>query len=486
VGKSGMASNGTTAIDLGWNVEEHFRTLPPEFYSLIEPERVGKQPVLLHTNPAAALLLGLQPAAISHSDFAAVFAGHLRVPGFSPLAMVYSGHQFGSYVPQLGDGRALLIAQVRNAKGELWDVQLKGAGRTPYSRFGDGRAVLRSTIREYLCSEAMAALGIPTTRALCLVATGEGVRRETVEPGAVLTRLSPSHIRFGHFQYFHYQQRPDLVRRLADHVIAEHFPGLTYLEWYREVVRRTASLLASWQAVGFAHGVMNTDNMSILGLTIDYGPFGFLDHYEPGWICNHSDEGGRYAFDQQPRVAKWNLWALANALVSLVPLPALGEVLEEFDACFAHGYFQLMRAKLGFERAEPGDPQLLDDLLALLAQGSVDYSQAFRRLYLGGRPWLELFPEAQRAAAEAWWERYKARSAGESERSAMLAVNPKFVLRNWVAETAIRALEDRGDLAPLDRIFTLLQQPFDEHEAEEDLAAGPVGSMRGLCVSCSS
>ena len=269
-------------------------------------ERVGETPRLLHANAKAAALIGLDPAAFSRSRFRAEFfpaTGRWAV--FEPLAMVYSGHQFGVWAGQLGDGRALLIGQVRNAKGELWDMQLKGAGKTPYSRFGDGRAVMRSTIREYLCSEAMAALGIPTSRALAIIATGETVLRETPEPGAVLTRLARSHVRFGHFEHFHHRGQHEQVRLLADHVIGEYFPEFAgdHAGWFGEVVKRTAELMAQWQAVGFAHGVMNTDNMSILGLTLDYGPFGFLDAYDPDFICNHTDEQGRYSFANQPGIA---------------------------------------------------------------------------------------------------------------------------------------------------------------------------------------
>src|ERR1700759_2985906 len=284
--------------DFGLKLENHFARLGEGFFTHLPAEKVGA-PKLIHANPAAAALLDLDPAVFSDPRFVAVMAGHAPLQGFESLAMVYSGHQFGVWAGQLGDGRALLIGQLRNAAGELWDIQLKGAGRTPYSRFADGRAVMRSTIREYLCSEAMAALGIPTSRALSIVATGELVRRGEAEPGAILTRLARSHVRFGNFEHFFHRGQKDKVGQLADHVMAEYFPDIAvgdYAAWFGAVVQRTAQLIAQWQAVGFAHGVMNTDNMSILGLTLDYGPYGFMDAYDSTFVCNHSDAQGRSSF----------------------------------------------------------------------------------------------------------------------------------------------------------------------------------------------
>ncbi|HEX4273654.1 MAG TPA: YdiU family protein, partial [Rhizomicrobium sp.] len=352
------------AAPFGLALENHFARLPGEFYTAMPAERVGQSPQLIHANPAAAALIDLDPAAFDDPQFSEIVSGHRPLAGFAPLAMVYAGHQFGVWAGQLGDGRALLIGQVRNEAGELWDIQLKGAGKTPYSRFGDGRAVMRSSIREYLCSEAMASLGIPTSRALALVATGETVWREQPEPGAVLTRLARSHVRFGHFEHFHYQGRHEQVRLLADHVIGEYFQGFAgdHAAWYGAVVRRTAHMIAQWQAVGFAHGVMNTDNMSILGLTLDYGPFGFLDAYDPNFICNHTDEMGRYSFINQPPVAHWNLRALAVALSSLIPSEKLVAALDTFETYFAEKYRTLMRAKLGLVREDETDDTLIGDL----------------------------------------------------------------------------------------------------------------------------
>jgi uncharacterized protein YdiU (UPF0061 family) len=467
-------------------LENHYARLPGEFYTQMPAERVGVQPRLVRANAKAAALIGLNPASFRDPAFSQVFSGHAPLDGFAPLATVYSGHQFGVWAGQLGDGRALLIGQVRNQAGELWDIQLKGAGTTPYSRFGDGRAVMRSTIREYLCSEAMAALDIPTTRGLAIVASNEQVHREMPEPGAVLTRLARSHIRFGHFEHFFHSGRHEQVRQLADYVITEFFPHLTgdHAAWFGDVVKRTADLMAAWQAVGFAHGVMNTDNMSILGLTLDYGPFGFMEAYEPGFICNHTDTQGRYAFDMQPAIAHWNLRALAFALSNLIPKDRLVAALDTYEAHYRARYRALMRAKLGLVREEEQDDQLIGELLNLMAKAKADYSLSFRNLDGKDADWLALFGP-NNADAQTWLSRYRIRTQDE-DLSGLGRVNPKYVLRNWVAESAIRAVEDRGDIAALDRIFTLVQAPFGEHKGDEAFAASPPPEMSHLEVSCSS
>ncbi len=473
--------------DFGLRLENHYAQLPEDFYTSMPAEKVGERPRLIHANPAAAALLDLDPAVFSDPHFVEVVSGHRPLEGFSPLAMVYSGHQFGVWAGQLGDGRALLIGQVRNRKGELWDIQLKGAGKTPYSRFGDGRAVMRSTIREYLASEALAALGIPTSRALAIVATGETVRRETPEPGAVLTRLAPSHIRFGHFEHFFHRGEKGQVRVLADHVIAEYFPDMVgdHAAWYGEVVKRTAVLMAQWQAVGFAHGVMNTDNMSILGITLDYGPYGFMDAYDPQFVCNHTDEQGRYSFINQPVIAHWNLRALALALSELIPTQTLIDKLATFEEHFGGTYHALMRAKLGLTREVEGDNRLIGGLLALMARARADYTLSFCNLTEDDADWLALFGEKHAVEAKAWLSRYRVRTEGEDLRGLAL-INPKYVLRNWVAETAIRAVEDQNDIATLDRIFNIVRAPFEKHDGDEAFSAPPPPSMCDLEVSCSS
>ena len=485
-------------LNPGWRLEERFPRLPRHFYTTQEAERPGEDPILVHGSAAAAALIDLTPEAFGHPDFAAAFSGHAPLAGVAPYATVYAGHQFGVFVPQLGDGRALTVAEIVNSRGEAWDIQLKGAGRTPYSRFADGRAVLRSSIREYLCSEAMAALGIPTTRALSVVATREGVARETMEPGAVVTRLAPSFIRFGHFEFFHHRGLTEDVRLLADHVIEGHFPHLAALPdrhaaWFAEIVTRTAHLMAAWQAAGFAHGVMNTDNMSILGLTIDYGPFGFLDAYNPGFICNHSDDAGRYAFERQPAIGLWNLQVLAGALTSLVPVETLRAALETYAPAFRARMIALMQAKLGLEEIHDGDVGLINALLQAMSKGAADYTMVFRALGDAGgdgeaAAWIDLFGAAADEARD-WLALYRRRvGVGDApaRRVRMNRVNPRYVLRNWLAETAIRAVEDEGDVATLDRIFRVVTAPYDDHPGEEDFAAPPPPALCGLEVSCSS
>jgi uncharacterized protein YdiU (UPF0061 family) len=414
--------------------------------------------------------------------------------------MVYSGHQFGSYVPRLGDGRGLLLGEVEGPQGK-WDVHLKGAGQTPYSRFGDGRAVLRSTIREYLCSEAMHGLGIATTRALSIAASNEPVYRETTEQAAMLIRLARSHVRFGSFEYFHHRGETEQVQILADHVIEQHLPELTtcddrYLAMFRHAVHSTARLIAQWQAVGFAHGVMNTDNMSIIGDTLDYGPFGFLDTYNPDFICNHSDHSGRYAFKRQPIIGLWNCNALANALTSLLSVEVLTTVLKEYEPLFFDHLLELHRRKLGLTTVEKDDQSLIDDLLAAMTANHVDYTIFFRKLCDfqeegANDPLRDLFLD--RGAFDRWAERYRQRLARESEqipatarRQAMLTTNPKYVLRNYMAEIAIRKARDERDYSEIDRLLKLLQTPFDEHPDCEEYAGHPPDWSQQLSVSCSS
>ena len=469
-----------------------YALLPHEFFEERKPTPLPN-PYLVAISPDAAQLVGVDPvAAESDPEFLAVAAGNALPPGAEPFAAIYAGHQFGAWVPQLGDGRAITLGE-RN--GYEW--QLKGAGLTAFSRWADGRAVLRSTIREFLCSEAMAALGIPTTRALCIAGSDETVYRERAETAAVLTRLAPSHVRFGTFELFHYRGRTDLVKRLADYLLERYYPELQsetqpYLALLREVVTRTARLIAKWQAVGFAHGVMNTDNMSILGLTIDYGPYGFLDAYKPGFICNHTDEMGRYAFDRQPTIALWNCYALAEAMSSLLELDPAKAALEEFEPVFRDAYLGELRAKLGLRTLEDDDPQLLGDLMEAMDLDDADYSRTWRSLSsvtqtedvaLGG--W---FKDGERTAA--WLERYRARLAREGSvdaerRVRMDAINPKFVLRNYLAQTAIEKAEKK-DFSEVRRLLAILRRPFDEQPEHEAYAEPPPDWGRHLVVSCSS
>lgn len=479
--------------------ENRYLRLGPEFGTEVAPTALPA-PYPVAYNEDAAALLGLNGKDASGSLWVDAFSGRTRLPGSEPFAMVYSGHQFGVYVPRLGDGRALLLGQVKGADGQRWDLHLKGAGPTPYSRMGDGRAVLRSTIREYLASEALHHLGIPSTRALCIVGSDVPVYREEVETAATLVRLSPSHVRFGTFEYFAHTGRHAELRRLADHVIAEHFPELTEradrdLELLRAVVARTAGLIAGWQAVGFCHGVLNTDNMSILGLTLDYGPYGFVDAFEPGYIPNHSDERGRYALDQQPSIGLWNLTRLAEALLPLgIHEEAAVEVLRGYEPLLRAAFARRMRAKLGLRTEREDDAALTTDLLALMARERSDYTRTFR--LLGGlrtdAPPSSLRDQfVDREAFDAWSVRYterlRAEHSDDRERAVrMAASNPKYVLRSYLAETAIRKATQDRDYTEIETLRRVLRRPFDEQPEFEVYAAEPPSWGRHLELSCSS
>lgn len=485
----------------GLTFDNTYARLPEPFYSKLTPTPFSEPPYLVHFNAAAAELLDLDPAEASRPEFAACFGGNLLPPGADPLAMLYSGHQFGVYVSRLGDGRAILLGEVRNEAGEKWDLHLKGAGQTPYSRDGDGRAVLRSTIREYLCSEAMHALGVPTTRALCIVGSDEKVYRETVETGATLLRLSPSHVRFGTFEVFYYRRQFDLLQQLADYVLAQHFPEVQraadkYVRLFQEVVTRTAKLIAKWQAAGWAHGVMNSDNMSIAGLTLDYGPFGFMDDYDPGFICNHSDHHGRYAFDQQPSIGLWNLGCLAQALVPLASRDALKEALDTYEPAMNREYARLMCGKIGLLEERPDDGALVTDLLGLMRQGRVDYTNLFRALAdfqatPGARNSALRDFFLDRDAFDQWAARYRARlleegSHDEERAQRMNRVNPKYVLRNYLAQQAIDRAQQQKEFSEMDRLLRLLQDPYTDQPGMEAYAAAPPNWGKHLIVSCSS
>ena len=487
------------APPLRWS--NRFASLGTSFYTEL-PAQALPDPHWVATSPECAQMLGLPADWDTRPDWnaLAVFSGGAPWPGMRPLASVYSGHQFGVWAGQLGDGRAHWLGEVQTAAGPM-EIQLKGSGRTPYSRMGDGRAVLRSSIREFLASEAMAGLGIPTTRALAVTGSALPVLREEVETAAVVTRVSPSFIRFGHFEHFaHHDLHPQL-RTLADHAIDHHFPSCRdaanpYLALLEAVTLCTARLLADWQAVGFCHGVMNTDNLSILGLTIDYGPYGFLDAYDPGHVCNHSDHQGRYAYARQPGVAFWNLHALAQALLPLIGEPdeALA-ALEPYKSEFAQALTARMAAKLGLATQEEGDAALIDDLLRRMAADRADFTITFRRLAdfdstPGARndPLRDLFVD--REAFDAWAVRYaerlgRERSVDAERAPRMNRVNPKFVLRNHLAEVAIRRARE-GDFAEVDTLRRLLARPFDAQPGFEAYASFPPEWAQQIEVSCSS
>jgi uncharacterized protein YdiU (UPF0061 family) len=488
--------------------------LGPRFFTRLQPSPVAA-PRWAACNEALRTALGW-PAELFDEHHLLAFAGNALLTGSDPLATVYSGHQFGQWAGQLGDGRAIWLGEAASDQGPQ-EIQLKGAGRTPYSRGGDGRAVLRSSIREYLCSEAMHGLGIPTTRALGLVASPEPVRRETLESAAVVTRVAPSFLRFGHFEHFWALGDTDLLRTLADHAIDQHLPacrdrsalwqGNVYAALLDEVQERTARLLAQWQAVGFCHGVMNTDNMSLLGLTIDYGPFQFMDGFDPGHICNHSDHQGRYAYGRQPHVAYWNLYCLAQSLAPLIDDQEMTlQVLEGYKTLFPRYLGDAMRAKLGLtgalapESEREADWHLVEELMQFMATEKVDFTLFWRQLSqavvqqsrnaaptdAGWSAVTDLVLDRPRLLA--WLARYTAR-AGQDKLAIMgpqmLRTNPKFVLRNHLAELAIRQAK-QGDFTEIETLHNLLKSPFDEHPGFEAYAALPPDWASQLEISCSS
>ena len=467
-------------------------------YTRAEPTPVAA-PRLLAWSDEIGELLGIARPAAAVGPVAEVLGGNRTLAGMQPYAARYAGHQFGHWAGQLGDGRAITLGEIIASDASRQELQLKGAGRTPYSRSADGRAVLRSSVREFMCSEAMHHLGVPTTRALSLVATGESVVRDMFydgnpapEPGAIVCRVAPSFVRFGNFQVFAANREHDALKRLADYVMREHFPRLnTYSEWYQEVCRRTAELMTDWMRLGFVHGVMNTDNMSILGLTIDYGPYGWLEGYDPQWTPNTTDaQGRRYRYGNQPGIAQWNLARLAEALQPLVPdQAALEGGLSLFAETFNSSWQRALAQKLGLvSLGQAGDEELTGELFGLLQEAETDFTLFFRNLAavpldasddsalvgpLARAFYMEIDPAHQTRVA-AWLRRYAARVrqdglAVEARRERMNAVNPKYVFRNYLAQQAIDALE-QDDASVLERLMQVLKRPYDEQPSHDDLA----------------
>lgn len=480
-------------------------------YSRVLPTPVTR-PQLLAYSAEMADHLGLSPAAVNSPEFTEVFAGNRLLPGMDPYAACYGGHQFGQWAGQLGDGRAINLGDAITGRGERWTLQLKGAGRTPYSRAGDGRAVLRSSVREFVCSEAMHHLGVPTTRALCLVSTGEEVERDMFydgrprpEPGAIVCRVAPSFTRFGNFEIFAARDDVQTLRRLADYTLRTDFPDLgepapeTYAVMFSEVCRTTADMVVHWMRVGFVHGVMNTDNMSVLGLTIDYGPYGWLEDYDPLWTPNTTDaDGRRYAFGRQPQIAAWNLARFAESLLPLVGrVEPLEEALGQYAARFEAGWRTALAGKLGLREYDLAtDAELTDELFEVLRSAETDMTTFFRRLADVSAEAAELDPpsdeelvapladayykpeshtDEDRARTAAWLRRYIARvrrdatpDAGRRQR--MNAVNPKYVPRNYLAQLAIDKAE-QGDPSMIEELLDVLRRPYDEQPGREQFAA---------------
>jgi len=483
--------------------ENTYAAMPANFFARVAPTPVAA-PRLIKLNRPLAVHLGLDPDLLATPEGTEILAGKRLPDGADPIAMAYAGHQFGHFVPQLGDGRAILLGEVIDADGVRRDIQLKGSGPTPFSRRGDGRAALGPVLREYIVSEAMWALGIPTTRSLAAVITGESVMRETPLPGAVLTRVASSHIRVGTFQYFAARGDTDGVQRLADHVIARHYPQVAhaprpYHALLEGVIARQADLVARWLLIGFIHGVMNTDNTSISGETIDYGPCAFMDHYDPAAVFSSIDEFGRYAYTNQPRIALWNLTRLAECLLPLLAddqdaaIAAAQEVLGGFAEKFTATYQAGLRAKIGLFTKQDGDEALAQDLLDAMAKNQADFTLTFRRL---GEAALDpandtalrqLF--ANPTAYDEWAVRWRQRTADEPQsaaerRAAMHAINPAFIPRNHRIEAVIEAAMNRDDFAPFEELIAVLAKPYEDQPAFAAYAEPPQPHQRVLQTFC--
>jgi len=478
-----------------------YARLPGRFYAGLAPTPVSA-PALVRVNEALARELGIDPAWLASEDGVAALAGNRLPAGAEPLAMAYAGHQFGHFTPQLGDGRAILLGEVMDRAGVRRDIHLKGAGRTPFSRSGDGRAALGPVLREYIVSEAMHALGIPTTRALAAVTTGDPVLRERVLPGAVLARVAASHVRVGTFQYFAARGDTEGVRLLADYVIDRHYPAARmaerpYLALLEAVMERQAALVAAWMHVGFIHGVMNTDNMTISGETIDFGPCAFMDAYDPATVFSSIDEHGRYAYANQPRIAQWNLARLAETLLAVIdaePERALAlaqAAIETFPVRFQGHWLAGLRRKLGLASEAEGDQVLANGLLDAMAEGGADFTLTFRGLCDAAETGETgdvrgLF--ADPAAFDAWAERWQARLAAEPQApaaraAAMRRANPAFIARNHRVEQALSAAE-QSDLQPFERLLAVLARPFEAQPEHADYALPARPEERVLRTFC--
>lgn len=478
-------------------LEQDYTDLPKSYFSHVQPEPM-ENAKLVSVNRA---LMKQIDCDLTDEQLLDLLSGYLQQVSCDPLAQKYVGHQFGVYNPDLGDGRGMLLGQWQDNRGQAWDFHLKGAGRTPYSRRGDGRAVLRSTIREYLASEALNGLGVPTTRGLGMATSDEPVQREIVEPRATLIRVSHTHIRFGHFQ-FAASKGAAHMETLLNFVVQKHYPAhqqdsLEDKAWVvlHQACIKTAKLLAKWQTVGFNHGVMNTDNMSIIGETFDFGPFAFFDDFKIDFICNHSDYEGRYAYNQQAQIALWNCKVLATCFDGLLTEEQAQQAMEDFVQTYNRAYLEDMTAKLGLETVQNGDKALIGDLLVLMDQFQVDYSLFFRRL----AKWqtdqenalFELIhPEQLPVGFSQWFDKFNARVKLESValsvwHERILKANPSIVLRNYIAQQIIEKAE-RGDYAMLNEWLIALQSPFEEHPNLADFQQPPRPYQKGMQLSCSS
>ncbi len=457
--------------------DNSYARLPDRFFVRQRPSAVS-QPGLIAVNAPLARALGLDPDLLCSPDWVAIFAGNALPEGATPIAQAYAGHQFGGWVPQLGDGRALLLGEIVAPDGRRFDLQLKRSGPTPFSRRGDGRAWIGPVLREYIVSEAMAALGVPTTRALAAVTTGDVVWRETGLPGAVLARVASSHIRVGTFQYFAARGDTEALRLLADHVMARHYPDAeTPLSLLDGVVAAQARLIAKWMSLGFIHGVMNTDNMAVSGETIDYGPCAFMDDYHPKKVFSSIDQFGRYAYGNQPQIALWNLAQFASCLLPLMgeeepAVEAATASINRFPDLYQAEWLRLFRAKIGLRSDESGDAAMIEALLTLMAEERADFTRTFRGLSDGGAAAEFARPER----FEAWERDWRARLARETDPDAtMRAANPAYIARNHRVEEAIRSAV-KGDFAPFHRLNAVLARPFDRRTDADGYDAAPAPS----------
>ncbi|MNB71794.1 hypothetical protein D3C75_183690 [compost metagenome] len=481
--------------DKGWNLDNSYARLPESLYAETGPDPVAA-PKLIVLNAPLATALGLNAEALSGGEGAEILAGNRLPGGATPIAQAYAGHQFGHFT-MLGDGRAVLLGEQITQGGERIDIQLKGSGRTPYSRGGDGRAALGPMLREYIISEAMHGLGIPTTRSLAVAATGEPVFRETALPGAVLTRTAASHLRVGTFQYAAWKGGEETLRALADYALERHYPeadtqGNRYLTLLREVCGRQASLIAKWQLVGFIHGVMNTDNMTISGETIDYGPCAFMDTYDPGTVFSSIDQRGRYAYGNQPEIAAWNLARLAEALLPLLhenedtAVSMAEEAIAEYMERYNRNWLAGMRSKLGLFGEEEGDEALAEDLLELMHSHRADYTNTFRSLTLNQTEGTALFDSDEYAKWQARWE---ARLNGQQEnreasRDLMRRSNPAVIPRNHNVEEALEAAVERDDLTVMERLLEALSDPYAYISGQDRYAEPPAPSSCAYRTYC--
>ena len=478
-------------LSSGYQFQNSFTTLPKELFEEVRQTPITGAKLIHATNLRSSL--GLDH--FTDAELISWLNGEKRLEGDQRIATRYAGHQFGVWAGQLGDGRAMSLGEILSPNHERLEIQMKGAGLTPFSRMGDGKAVIRSSVREYLCSEAMFGLGIPTTRALALLTGEDPVARETMERSSLVARVFASNLRFGHFEMFYHSEKKDTIKALIEYACQTFFQNSTPEEMLTQVVSRTAKLMAQWQNVGFCHGVMNTDNMSLLGLTIDYGPFGFLEDTVLNYVCNHSDHRGRYAYNQQPSVAMWNLERLLVCFMDVVPKEKLEAILNTFVPEFESEYARLCRQKLGLEAEINSDFPLFIDLLKTLGTLNVDYTYFFRQLarYEKNRP--ESFKPfwdyyGNRAEIKTWLLRYDERlgleALSDPERSRkMLKTNPKYVLKNYIAQEVIQDVE-LGNSERLTAWLEVFYKPFDEHVAFEKYANPTPAEHKNISVSCSS